>query len=306
MPIASRKIFPFIFDCPSVRSTNTIGTSTTRRPAERAIGHLDLERVPVRANGIEVDGEERPPGERLVAGREIAHADAEDGARVERAALRQMCRPAPQPSTPPPDVARSDHHVGAVGERAKEVGQVLRIVREVRVHLEEELVALREPRRNASMYAVPSPSLPARCITRTLPIAPRNVVGESPVPSGDASSTMSMSAAARAAAHLGNEALDIGALVVGRRDDKRPACRLRFLLPAIRPRRVELADGLVGPRVPQHLAQDGRRHGEDVRAGLERLVHVHHVADRADDDLAGELLAVEDVARLVDDRACTS
>ena len=44
-----------------------------------------------------------------------------------------------------------------------------------------------------------------------------------------------------------------------------------------------------------------RGHGENVRAALQSLVHVHQMTNRADDDLAVELLAVEDVARLLDD-----
>ena len=47
----------------------------------------------------------------------------------------------------------------------------------------------------------------------------------------------------------------------------------------------------------QHLAQERRRHRDDVCARGQRVVDVHDVADRADDDLRVERLAVELLAR---------
>ncbi len=115
-------------------------------PAEnRAVGELHLERVAVGSHRIEANGLEGATGKRLVAARQVFHPEAEDRARIERAALREHLAPdAPPLHSSTRNVARADHHVGATLELRDERGQVLRIVRHVGVHLEEALVALGE------------------------------------------------------------------------------------------------------------------------------------------------------------------
>ena len=52
-----------IFDCPSRRSRNTIGTSVTREAGlDRAVGHLDLEAVAVGVDAVEVERLEHRAG----------------------------------------------------------------------------------------------------------------------------------------------------------------------------------------------------------------------------------------------------
>lgn len=64
---------------------------------------------------------------------------------VERAALRdEVTSEAPALDAPARDVARADDDVRAFVERAEEVGQVADVAGQVRVHLEETLVAFGE------------------------------------------------------------------------------------------------------------------------------------------------------------------
>ena len=97
------------------------------------------------------------------------------------------------------DVARADDDVGAVVERAHEVGQVPDVVREVGVHLEEAVVALGEPllerldvRRAEAELAGAVHDVDVRVARR------RCASARSPVPSGESSSTTSRSASGTA------------------------------------------------------------------------------------------------------------
>src|SRR6185369_11811698 len=106
-----------------------------------AVGHLDLEAVALRAHAIEIELLERGAAEALEAPGQIAHADAEDRARVERAAARdELAHRAPIDRAAAVDVARAEHQVGAGAGARQHDGQVLGVVREVAIHLEEELV----------------------------------------------------------------------------------------------------------------------------------------------------------------------
>ena len=92
---ASRKIAWLIFELPAVRSAKRIGTSTTPKPSRiGAVRRLDLERVALRADRVEVDRLEHLPAVALEAARQVADVDAEERPRVPRAAGRDEAPPA--------------------------------------------------------------------------------------------------------------------------------------------------------------------------------------------------------------------
>src|SRR3954470_12363191 len=105
----------------------------------RAIAELDLESVAVRVRVSVVDALERAALEALEAARQIADGDAQDQSRVEAAAAAEGA-PVERPvlDAAAVDVSRADHEVGVVS-RADEARKVGGIVREVRVHLEQQL-----------------------------------------------------------------------------------------------------------------------------------------------------------------------
>src|SRR5205814_1421606 len=83
--------------------------------AERAVLHLDLEAVAVRRHAIEIDRVERPAVPADEAGRDVTHAHAEHGARVEAAAAAdQLPAHAPVLGAAALHPARSDDDVDAV------------------------------------------------------------------------------------------------------------------------------------------------------------------------------------------------
>src|SRR6185503_7165781 len=73
------------------------------------IGHLDLKAVALRADAVEVEPLERAAAEALEAAGHVAHVDAEDGARVERAAARDdLAHRPPVDGAAAGDVARAE------------------------------------------------------------------------------------------------------------------------------------------------------------------------------------------------------
>ncbi len=76
------------------------------------------------------------------------------------------------------DVARADDHVGAIVQGAHEVGEVLGIVREVRVHLEEALVPLGEALREAVHVRRSEPELAGAVHHADAAVARGDLVGE--------------------------------------------------------------------------------------------------------------------------------
>ena len=106
-----------------------IGTSTTRKPAcDGAVGRLDLERVAVRGDRVEVDRLEHLAAEDLEAAGQVADADAEHGPRVGAAAAADQ-RAAAGPSrsrrrrrrsaSRAPDRRRSAAAAAAAGRRGR-------------------------------------------------------------------------------------------------------------------------------------------------------------------------------------------
>src|SRR5205823_1917286 len=94
---------------------------------------------------VEVDPLEHRAPVALEAAREIADPRADQDLGVDRAAAGD--EPAYEPpvaDAPAADVARAERDIGAVLDGGDEPGHVLRIVREVAVHLEHELGALGE------------------------------------------------------------------------------------------------------------------------------------------------------------------
>ncbi len=70
------------------------------------------------------------------------YGDTEDGAREDiAAAADEFAQPRPIGRTPAFDIARPNHQIGVLGQR-EELWQVDGIVREIGVHLEDEVVAL--------------------------------------------------------------------------------------------------------------------------------------------------------------------
>ena len=107
----------------------------------RAEAHLDLERVPVRANVIEVDGREHLPAKALEPSGRVPELEARDAPSVDvRAVAQHQSRDGPVHHRHAPMlVPRTDHEVGVRGRREK-LRQVNRVMGEVRVHLEDERV----------------------------------------------------------------------------------------------------------------------------------------------------------------------
>ena len=189
--IASTTIPRFIFDLPALavderdrhlvdpeaaRARGRSSRSGTRSPASRSRRGRSARALAPEA---------------LEAARQVAHRDAEE----ERAYSEPPRRdepPAPGPSRDPPpgDVARAEHEVGVVRGR-DQPRHVVRVVREVAVHLEHELGAERRApagsRRGTRARAPPCPAGAARRRSR----ARRSRSASSPVPSGELSSTTS-------------------------------------------------------------------------------------------------------------------
>src|SRR6266550_810212 len=107
--------------------------------AQRAVGHLDLEGVAAGGDRVEVDRLQHLAPEALEAAGQVADADAEQDARVERAARRdEPPHDAPVPNRPAGHVARAEHEVG-LPRRLDQARHVGRVVREVAVDLDDQL-----------------------------------------------------------------------------------------------------------------------------------------------------------------------
>ena len=135
---ASPAIRHDIFERPSSRSRKTIGSSTTVKPAHRAMGQLDLEGVAARADGRQVDRLEHLAAKALQAAGQVVDVEAEHLARVPRAAAAdEPPDAAPVRHAAAGHVARAEHEVGLAGggQQAREVGGIMR---EVGVHLHDE------------------------------------------------------------------------------------------------------------------------------------------------------------------------
>ena len=107
--------------CPRWRSRNTIGSSTTRKPArDRAVRELDLEGVAARADRRQVDRLEHLAAEALEAAGEVAHAQRRARIRAYHEPPRlTIRRTRPQSVTRAAgDVARAEHEVGVLARRA--------------------------------------------------------------------------------------------------------------------------------------------------------------------------------------------
>src|SRR3954451_4559850 len=110
--------------------------------AERAVGALDLEDVTLGGDRVEVERLEHGTPIAPEAAGHVPYGDAEQHPRVPRAAARdEAAHTAPVAHAAALHVARPEHQVG-IGGGGDQPRNVLRVVREVRVHLEHELRVL--------------------------------------------------------------------------------------------------------------------------------------------------------------------
>jgi hypothetical protein len=158
---ASRKILRDIFDCPTRRSMNTIGISSTRKPGlQRPVFHLDLKPVTFGTDAREVDALEglAPPAEK--PGGQVADRNPEDGTGIEAApAADDLASQPPVDRAAALHVARADDQPGAGPGPPEHLGKVAGIVREVGVHLDEELVPVVEAAAEALLVGGAQPEL---------------------------------------------------------------------------------------------------------------------------------------------------
>src|SRR4051812_1458830 len=119
-------------------------------PAHGAVGQLDLERVAARADRRQVDLLQDLAPEALEAPGEVAHPEPQDAPRVPGAAAADDA-----PHEPPVldaaaiDVPGAQRDVGVAAHALQQPGEVRRVVREVRVHLEHVAGAALERAREA-------------------------------------------------------------------------------------------------------------------------------------------------------------
>ena len=122
------------------RHLGHLGTHT-----DRPVGHLDLESVAPRPHRAQVDSSQHRRRIGPVAGRRVPHAQAEHEIGVDVAAPRQQpARQAPIRYRTAGDIARPDAHLVSLAEGRHDRGQGVRIVGEVRIHLDHRLVAALE------------------------------------------------------------------------------------------------------------------------------------------------------------------
>ena len=222
-----------IFESPASRSRKRIGTSRTVAPERsRAVGDLDLEAEAGRLEALADEALEQLAPEALEAAGEVPDRDAEDGAGVPgAAAAERSARRGPSRHAAAGDVAGAEHEVGVRGGR-DERRDVRRVVREVGVHLHDELGAARRarartrPRRRGR----DRPSrLRWRTSTDSSSAASRSAI--SPVPSGEESSTIEHPVLAggrgQLRQHPAHEGLEVLGLVVGGDDEPGGGARRR-------------------------------------------------------------------------------
>ena len=101
---------------------------------------IEQERVAVRDNAVERQRGQRFAAPAAIAGGDVVQLQAGDGANVEvRERAEDDAAQRPVHDADAVQVARADHEVGAGGGRVDHRRQVLRIVRQVRVHLADEV-----------------------------------------------------------------------------------------------------------------------------------------------------------------------
>ena len=158
-----------------------------------AVGQLDLEAVAAGADGVEVERLQHAAAEALVAAGQVAVGQAQDGARIEAAAAADdLAQRAPVLDAAALHVARAEHHVGALLDEAEEVGQVGGVVREVGVHLEDEVGAVVEGLAEAGHVRLAQALLAGAMQHLDVGVLGRQPSASWPVPSGESSSTMSV------------------------------------------------------------------------------------------------------------------
>ena len=129
---------------------------------QRAVGQLDVEHVALRAQRGRLDRLEHAAADAAETAGEVAHPDAQDRASVERAEAAEQPRSGGQSTiSPARHVARAEHQV-ALRSGRDERRQVLRVVREVRVHHDHQLgpagERVREARPGTPCRAPPCPA----------------------------------------------------------------------------------------------------------------------------------------------------
>src|SRR4051812_42916298 len=106
--------------------------------ADGAVGQLDLERVALRADGVEIDRLEHLAPVALESAGEVAHREPQHALGVPAPPARNDAAPdAPALALPAVNVARAEHDVGVVGG-AQQAGEVGRVVGEIGIHLADE------------------------------------------------------------------------------------------------------------------------------------------------------------------------
>ena len=169
---ASRKMFMLILDVPNSRRSSE-GDGHLLDVEAVAFGaklHFSSERVPDKLNGVEVDGFQGLSAVAYTNPAVLSRTPSPKRREVPRRTRRhssRMSRFRGQLATPPPLTWRepTDTPAPPSSHASRRPQQVLRVVREIAIHLEDENSWLRaKARLNPAMYAVPSPSacLPVR------------------------------------------------------------------------------------------------------------------------------------------------
>src|SRR2546428_2290947 len=113
--------------------------------AQRAVRGFDLERIPLRVDRVEIERLKHVSPVALEAAREVADADAEQHARVERAAPGdEAANDSPVLGAAALDVARAEREGGTRLARCDQSPDVRGVVGEGAVHLQNELCIARE------------------------------------------------------------------------------------------------------------------------------------------------------------------
>ena len=143
---ASSTIVWLIFDAPTVAvDERDRHLDHLEAGPFRAVCQLDLERVALGAHRVQVEPLEHAPPEALEAAGRVLTPMRRKKPRVGGGAARdEPAHYAPVPDAPALHVARAEHQVGALLGRRDQPRHVVRVVREVAVHLEDQLRALRE------------------------------------------------------------------------------------------------------------------------------------------------------------------
>src|SRR5439155_10737930 len=109
------------------------------------VSRLDLEGVALRVDGVEIDRLENRAPIALEAACQVADLHAQDDSRIEGAAGRnETAEQTPVPHASAGDVPRAEGEICPVFDSRDQAGDVVRIVREVAVHLQYELPVTRE------------------------------------------------------------------------------------------------------------------------------------------------------------------